>query len=294
MPEPLFACTPTRLGVWQHCPRRYRYTYLERPAPPRGAPWARACLGAAVHLALARWWSLPPAQRTPAGGRRLLGLAWSAEGYRDEQQSARVRELARGWVESYLHRLDPHDVPLGVERVLTARTARLALSGRVDRLDDRPGTGPVVVDYKTGPAPPGPADARDSLALALYAHAASRVLRRPVRQVELHHLPTGTVAVAVHEDGALQDRVAAAERLADQAASAQDRHRAGADPDEAFPARPGPGCSWCDFRRHCPPGRQAAPPLPSWAGLPELPELPERSAAGDRPDGLGALTPGRR
>jgi hypothetical protein len=39
--------------------------------------------------------------------------------------------------------------------------------------------------------------------------------------------------------------------------------------DAAFPARPGPLCSWCDFVSVCPQGRAAAPQrtLP-WAGLP--------------------------
>jgi len=36
-------------------------------------------------------------------------------------------------------------------------------------------------------------DARTSLSLALYALAAARVMRRPCRRVELHHLPTGRV-----------------------------------------------------------------------------------------------------
>ena len=36
-------------------------------------------------------------------------------------------------------------------------------------------------------------DARSSMALALYALAAGRALRRPCHRVELHHLPTGEV-----------------------------------------------------------------------------------------------------
>ncbi|MEU6039361.1 hypothetical protein ABZ801_28555 [Actinomadura sp. NPDC047616] len=39
--------------------------------------------------------------------------------------------------------------------------------------------------------------------------------------------------------------------------------------DEHFPPRPGSLCSWCDFLRHCPEGRQAASPKEPWAALPE-------------------------
>ena len=39
--------------------------------------------------------------------------------------------------------------------------------------------------------------------------------------------------------------------------------------DERFPARPGRLCSWCDFARHCPEGREAAPRKDPWAALPD-------------------------
>ena len=74
---------------------------------------------------------------------------------------------------------------------MATRTDTIVLSGRIDRLDARPGL--VVVDYKTGRHLLTVDDARSSLALALYALAASRVLRRPCHRVELHHLPTGQV-----------------------------------------------------------------------------------------------------
>ena len=59
MPRRLYACTPTRLSTWLDCPRRYRMTYLDRPPPGKGPPWAHNSLGASVHNALAGWWRLP-------------------------------------------------------------------------------------------------------------------------------------------------------------------------------------------------------------------------------------------
>ena len=47
MPRRLYACTPTRLSVWLDCPRRYRMTYLDRPARPSSA--------AACPLPLVTW-----------------------------------------------------------------------------------------------------------------------------------------------------------------------------------------------------------------------------------------------
>ena len=39
-PEParLFTCTPSKLVSYEECPRRYRFTYLDRPTPPKGPP----------------------------------------------------------------------------------------------------------------------------------------------------------------------------------------------------------------------------------------------------------------
>ena len=44
-PERLFVCTPTRLLTWLDCPRRYRMTYVDRPAPRKGPPWAHSSFG---------------------------------------------------------------------------------------------------------------------------------------------------------------------------------------------------------------------------------------------------------
>ena len=264
VPRRLFSCTPSRLLAWLDCPRRYRMTYLDRPRPTPGPPWAHLSLGASVHAALAGWWRLPPAGRTPRAAGRLLEAGWSGDGFRDDAQSAGWRSRCAAMVERYVAGLDPAAEPVGVERTLAVRTRRLALSGRLDRLDERGGE-LVVVDYKTGHRPPGVDDARGSLALALYAIAAARTLRRPCRTVELHHLPTGQTVAWQHTDGSLERQLRRAESIADDAVAA------GTDPAaDSFPARPGRQCGWCPFRQHCAPGQAAAPAQLPWAGLGEL------------------------
>jgi len=270
MPRRLWSCTPTRLTTWLDCPRRYRFTYLDRPVPPKGPPWAHTSMGAAVHSALADWWSLPFPQRQPGRGVDLLRRRWLTEGFRDPEQSAAVRDRAVGWVEEYLLRVDPAVEPLGVERTVATPTERLALSGRVDRIDPADGGGMVVIDYKTGRRAPDPDDVRGSLALALYAVAATRTLRRPCFRVELHHLPTGTVVGHDHTPSSLARKVAEAESIAQDAVRGDAAFAAGDTGDGAFPPRPGRLCSWCDFRRHCPQGQAAAPERAPWAAVEEV------------------------
>jgi RecB family exonuclease len=272
MPEPLFVCTPSKLAAYTDCPRRYRHAYVDRPAPVKGPPWAHNSLGASVHTALRNWWSVPADRRAAEAMPGLLRGTWVREGYRDEAQERAVFRLALGWAESYVAGLDPRVEPIGVERVVAVKTGVLAFNGRVDRIDER--TGPTgrelaIVDYKTGRSGLDADDARGSSALALYAFAAERVFRRPCRRVELHHLPTGTVAAHDHAAGSLARQVERAEDTARDIVASERAVADGRDPDAAFPVNPGPACTWCDYRRHCPAGADA-PAREPWAVVDRL------------------------
>jgi RecB family exonuclease len=270
MPTRLFTCTPSRLATWLDCPRRYRFVYVDRPSPPKGAPWAHNSVGAAVHTALAAWWTVPVDDRTPERAAALVREKWIDLGFRDDEQSLTWRDRAADMVTGYVEGIDPHQEPVGIERTVAMRTDRIAASGRIDRIDRR-GDELVIVDYKTGRHVLSTDDARGSLALAVYALAAARTLRRRCVSVELHHLPTGDVIRWDHTDETLARQLQRAEDIAMEAAAAETK-----GDDEAFPPRPGPMCGWCDFAAHCPEGRAACAPHASWAGLaPDLAPLPE-------------------
>jgi hypothetical protein len=214
-------------------------------------------------------------------------------------------------VESYVTGLDPAQEPLGVERTVATRTDLIAVSGRIDRLDDRREPGGagdlVVVDYKTGRHVLTVDDARTSLPLSLYALAAGRVMRRPCRRVELHHLPTGRVLAWEHTDESLARQLRRAEDIAAECAAADQLFR-GVPPggghgpaaglpevDDVFPPRPGSWCGWCDYRARCPEGSEASEPRRPWDGLgagnAASPEIPA-DAAGPSAGEPGAGAPG--
>ena len=267
MPRRLFPATPSKLATFADCPRRYRHAYVDRPTPPKGPPWAHNTVGSAVHAALRSWWELPRDRRTPGSARQLLYGVWSDTGFRDAEQSARWRARAAGWLTDYLAGVDPDDEPVGTERQVAATTQALAVSGRVDRIDQR-GDELVVVDYKTGRVPSTEDEARGSPALALYVLGVQRTLRRPCRRVELHHLPSGTVAAFEHTERSLANHVRRAEDVAADIAVATGKVEDGVHPDEAFPTVPGRQCGWCDFRPSCPTGQAATPPRTTWSSLP--------------------------
>lgn len=112
-------------------------TYLDRPAPAKGPPWAHNSLGASIHNALANWWRLPRGERTVPAAGALLERGWIGEGFADDTQSERHRRRAKVIVESYVAGLDPDAEPVGIERTVAMKTELIAISGRIDRLDDR-------------------------------------------------------------------------------------------------------------------------------------------------------------
>ena len=287
MPRKLFTCTPTRLDTWLSCPRRYRFSYLDRRQ--KGLPWAHNSVGSSVHNALRDWWSLPVDRRTAGSAEEIVARGWLTDGFRDDAQSAQWCDRAAAMTASYVETLDPTDEPAGVERTVATATHGMALSGRVDRIDRRPsddgGEELVVVDYKTGRRTLDIDDAKSSLALAVYVVATRRTMRTRSRRVELHHLPSGSIAAYDHSEESLERHLGRAEAIAEEASAAQSlwheqlaaRAEDAADGDAdaieaidaAFPASPGSMCSWCDFRRHCPSGREASTDLAPWDGLAE-------------------------
>ena len=103
-------------------------------------------------------------------------------------------------------------------------------------------------------------------------------MRTRSRRVELHHLPSGSIAAYDHSEESLERHLGRAEAIAEEASAAQSlwheqlaaRVEDAADGDaDAIEASPGSMCSWCDFRRHCPSGREASTDLAPWDGLAE-------------------------
>jgi len=269
-PRKLVKVSPARLATFEGCARRYRMTYLDRPSPRRTGPWAHSTLGAVVHNALRALFDLPAAKRSPQRAAVLVVEHWKDAGFADSVQAGTYRGRAKRWVTEYVERHDVSMEPIGVERWVSAPISAdpaakpsVIIEGRADRIDERDG-GLVIVDYKTGRRTPDEYESRSSQALALYALAASRTLRKPCHTVELHHLPSGTIAAAEHTDESLRRQLRRAEETAEDLRLAADTLAAGGDADELFPVNTGKHCSWCDFRPSCAEGQQAAPPMQPW------------------------------
>ena len=264
----LYPISPSKLGTWLDCPRKFFLQYVERQRV--SGSWAHLSMGNAIHNALRDWFDEPAAPRTRERAESLVGAHWTQAGFRDAEQSSQWQSAAAAMVWAYLSGLDPAFAPHSVERSLGAIAPGIALNGRIDRLDGGGGDPEslVVVDYKTGKRILTRDDARGSFALAIYAVCVERSLRRPCTRVELHHIPSGVIAAHEYDRQTLERQVGRVVQIAGEMAQAEEDQRAGAGLDEVFPPRPSPLCGWCDVRDWCPEGAASAPKKDPWSGLP--------------------------
>lgn len=260
--------SPTKVGAWQDCPRRYFLAYVAKERA--GRSWAHLSFGNAVHGALRSWFELPVADRTPERIPEIVERAWSDAGFRDDHQVALWKSRSIEIVRRYLQAVPPDFEPMSTERNLAFKTETFIMEGRIDRLDET-ATSVSVVDYKTGKNPPTEDDVRSSVALAMYALMVQRSLNRPCAEVALHHVPSGANVTWQHSSDSLERHLSRVSSIADDIARAQDTWQASEQTpdvlDELFPAQPSALCGFCDYWDRCSAGQARSRRREAWEGL---------------------------
>lgn len=128
---------------------------------------------------------------------------------------------------------------LHTEKWFDIQIEDVRVTGRVDRLDDL-GSGHVrIIDYKTG-APKDQEKAKKSIQLSIYALAAKQAWGYDAEKLVLYNLEDQSEAETTRDATDLQ---AARHKVKEVAAAI-----AAGD----FHAKPGPNCTYCDFRELCP------------------------------------------
>jgi len=174
------------------CPRRYRLLYVERREEP---PNAAGFVGTVVHQALKDFFTLGPRDRSREALEAALRRAWArsperTEVFTDETQEAEAGREALADLRAFFTKVDRRVVPFGLEVFLTTSVGEgVTVRGKVDRIDEVPGTGNlVVIDYKTGRVPPQRPNLIDDFQLALYQAMVDEAYSRTVEKVVLHYL----------------------------------------------------------------------------------------------------------
>jgi len=158
--EPPRTLSPSKVAAFTDCALAFRFATIDRlPEPP--SPWATK--GTLVHAALERLFLLEPAGRTVAAALTGLDDAFTALRVDPEyvdlrlsvEEEAAFLDDAERLVRNYFRLEDPTAVrPIGLELMLDADLGGVRLRGIIDRLELDENGDLVVVDYKSGKAPP--------------------------------------------------------------------------------------------------------------------------------------------
>jgi DNA helicase II / ATP-dependent DNA helicase PcrA len=248
------ALSATDIALYRTCPLKYKFARVF------GIPQETTInqrFGIVIHQVLERFHGSPSteAANTPAGSsetgeadagslERLMALfasAWRRSGFGESDDELQFREKAIDALRRYHAReVASGSHPRWVERKFDFRVGPHHLRGRVDRVDQLPGGGYELIDYKTGDPKP-PRELESDVQLAIYRLAAREAWRLEGAAGSYWYvLADEKVAVGASPDDL--ERVEGVVLEVGEGILGQD-----------FEPRPSPEiCSWCDFRLICP------------------------------------------
>ncbi|MEK7388615.1 MAG: PD-(D/E)XK nuclease family protein [Elusimicrobiota bacterium] len=246
--------SPSKLGVYKNCPRRYQYRYVDKISRARKTP--ETVVGVAVHSAFEELYELVSGGKTPSAQdiqsvyAREFDAGWDQSVLAKDDRFSKDdwRKVGSDCVELYHRTQSPfsQDRTVAVEKRVGFPIAvdghEYRIEGFIDRLALAPDGTFEIVDYKTAKSLPAQEDVDADWQLALYEIAVRREWpdAKAVR-LKWHYVRHGKTLISERDE-------AARERLhADVAALIGTiKH------DHAFEPRPGPLCDWCEYRDLCP------------------------------------------
>ena len=253
--------SPSRAGDFKQCPLLFRFRAIDRLPEPVTPPQAR---GTTAHLALERLFDLAAAERTPERLFDLFREVWTALRATPEYSDLfDDLDAERQWgidslrvVANYARLEDPTSVtPVERELMLAEDLGEIVVRGILDRMDERPDGELVIIDYKTGTAPPERFALPAFFALKIYALLVQRQSGRTPAELRLMYLGNSTVYSIEIDRNTLDGIERQILALATTIRAALDR--------DNFPPKPSALCRWCSFQDLCPEGQAYAKPEPS-------------------------------
>jgi putative RecB family exonuclease len=243
--------SPSRAGDFKTCPQLFKFRAIDRIEEPPSVYQAR---GTTAHLALQRLFDDEPSRRTPERLYDLFREAWTEIRADDEFEDLfEDVEAEREWgIESMAllsnyfsvedpSTFEPEDRELDMLEDLDGMTIR----GILDRMDRDPEDGRLIIlDYKTGKAPPERYALPAFFALKIYALLIRRRTGETPKEIRLMYLNGPTLYSLEIDDRQLDamDTQLRALWAAIERAMAKD----------TYPPRPGRLCDWCSYQEICP------------------------------------------
>jgi putative RecB family exonuclease len=248
--EPPRTLSPSKVAAFTDCALAFRFATIDRlPEPPSPA----ATKGTLVHAALERLFLLEPVERTIAAALTCLEAAFTVlradpeyvDLHLGPDDEAAFLDDAERLVRQYFRLEDPTAIrPIGIEIMLDAEVGGVRVRGIIDRLELDEDGELVVVDYKTGRAPPEKFENGRLDGVQFYSLLCERNFgRRPARVKLLYLADPLEISTTPSEQSsrAIERKVGAIWSAVERACSRDD-----------FRPKPSKLCEYCAFRVYCP------------------------------------------
>lgn len=248
-----FVISPTKLRTYYACPAMYRLEYVDKLGRFYHRARAGHAFGHSLHRALDSFHNAGGADAVTAEDLSAsLEQVWVAKGYAGEEQEEAFREQGRRMLEAYhaaeVERRQAAPAEAPPKLFLTEKALRIdlspemALTGRIDRVDEHHDGALEIIDYKSGRETVAEEDVARSLAMSIYQLLVKA--KHPDRRVFATLVALRTGAKASHELGD-DERAALREQCATTGEEIRTR-----DWEAVLPVV-NENCPHCDFLPHC-------------------------------------------
>jgi putative RecB family exonuclease len=249
-PVALATLSPSRASDFKQCAQLYKFRSIDKLPEPTTVHQAR---GTTAHLALEWFYDLPASDRAPEVFYDLFRKAWTElRGTEDYEGLFESAEDERAWgvasmelLSNYFGIEDPKQVvPMDRELDLVEELDGMVIRGILDRIDERPDGELVILDYKTGKAPPERYAASAFFAMKIYAMLVRQRLGRTPVELRLIYL-NGPTQYSMPVNDAVLDGVHK------QVRAIWDSIVRAIETDTWKPST-SVLCDWCSFQDICP------------------------------------------
>jgi RecB family exonuclease len=246
--------SPSKLSVYQNCPKRYQYRYVDKISRRRKTP--ETVVGVAVHAAFEELYALVTGGKVPTLPElqeiyeREFASEWDETVVEKDARFAKPDwlKVGRDCVQLYYdgHQPFSEDRTVAIEKrvgfPIMVDGHEYRIEGFVDRLALAPDGAFEIVDYKTAKSLPNQEHADEDWQLALYELAVRREWP-DTKEVRLkwHYVRHGKTLTSIRDDAARAKLLADAGALISAI-----KH------DHAFAPNQSPLCDWCEYRDLCP------------------------------------------